>query len=145
LQCVLAAKILTVDFVVCTLAVKKKIRAGFHMSDRTIPLSVRPTLSAILMHITPLHLAMRTIRRHLKMWPVTSLHSYQFTCDKPLNENMYGDSCYRLKHSFTLHEVKLSLDVYCMKLLYVKPTHVAIYTLTTATGHKDRGPAVACR
>jgi hypothetical protein len=29
-----------VDFVVCTLAVKKKIRAGFDMSDRTIPLSV---------------------------------------------------------------------------------------------------------
>jgi hypothetical protein len=26
-----------VDFVVCTLAVKKKIRAGFDMSDRTIP------------------------------------------------------------------------------------------------------------
>jgi hypothetical protein len=39
LQCVLAAKILTVYFVVCTLAVKKKIRAGFDMSDRTIPLS----------------------------------------------------------------------------------------------------------
>jgi hypothetical protein len=39
LQWVLAAKILTVDFVVCTLAVKKKIRAGFDMSDRTIPLS----------------------------------------------------------------------------------------------------------
>jgi hypothetical protein len=39
LQCVLAAKILTVDFVVCTLAVKeKKIGAGFDMSDRTIPL-----------------------------------------------------------------------------------------------------------
>jgi hypothetical protein len=33
-----AAKILTVDFVVCTLAVEKKIRAGFDMSDRTIPL-----------------------------------------------------------------------------------------------------------
>jgi hypothetical protein len=31
-----------VDFVVCTLAVKKKIRAGFDMSDRTIPLLVRP-------------------------------------------------------------------------------------------------------
>jgi hypothetical protein len=31
---------LTVDFVVCTLAVKKKIRAGFDMSDRTIPLLV---------------------------------------------------------------------------------------------------------
>jgi hypothetical protein len=29
---------LTVDFVACTLAVKKKIRAGFDMSDRTIPL-----------------------------------------------------------------------------------------------------------
>jgi hypothetical protein len=29
-----------VDFVVCTLAVKKKIRAGFDMSDRTIPLLV---------------------------------------------------------------------------------------------------------
>jgi hypothetical protein len=43
LQCVLAAKILTVDFVVCTLAVKKKIRAGFDMSDRTIPLSVLRT------------------------------------------------------------------------------------------------------
>jgi hypothetical protein len=42
LQCVLAAKILIVDFVVCTLAVKKKIRADFDMSDRTIPLSVGP-------------------------------------------------------------------------------------------------------
>jgi hypothetical protein len=31
-------KILTVDFVVCILAVKKKIRAGFDMSDWTIPL-----------------------------------------------------------------------------------------------------------
>jgi hypothetical protein len=40
LQCVLAAKILTVDFVVCILAVKKKIRAGFDMSDQTIPLLV---------------------------------------------------------------------------------------------------------
>jgi hypothetical protein len=40
LQCVLAAKILTLYFVVCTLAVKKKIRAGFDMPDRTIPLSV---------------------------------------------------------------------------------------------------------
>jgi hypothetical protein len=40
LQCVLAARIFTVDFVVCTLAVKKKIRAGFDMSDRTIPLLV---------------------------------------------------------------------------------------------------------
>jgi hypothetical protein len=40
LQCVLAARILIVDFVVCTLAVKKKIRAGFDMSDRTIPLLV---------------------------------------------------------------------------------------------------------
>jgi hypothetical protein len=39
LQCVLAARILTVDFVVCTIAVKKKIRARFHLSDRTIPLS----------------------------------------------------------------------------------------------------------
>jgi hypothetical protein len=39
LQCVLAAKILTVGFVVCTLAVKKKIRTDFDMSDRTIPLS----------------------------------------------------------------------------------------------------------
>jgi hypothetical protein len=39
LQCVLAARILTVDFVVCTLAVKKQIRAGFDMSDGTIPLS----------------------------------------------------------------------------------------------------------
>jgi hypothetical protein len=39
LQCVLAARILTVDFVVCTLAVKKKMRAGFDMSDWTIPLS----------------------------------------------------------------------------------------------------------
>jgi hypothetical protein len=38
LQCILAARILTVDFVVCTLAVEKKIRAGFDMSDRTIPL-----------------------------------------------------------------------------------------------------------
>jgi hypothetical protein len=28
-----------VDFVVCTLAVKKEIRAGFEMSDQTIPLS----------------------------------------------------------------------------------------------------------
>jgi hypothetical protein len=37
---VLAARILIVDFVVCTLAVKKKIRAGFDMSDRTIPWSV---------------------------------------------------------------------------------------------------------
>jgi hypothetical protein len=27
-----------VDFVVCTLAVKRKIRAGFDLSDRTIPL-----------------------------------------------------------------------------------------------------------
>jgi hypothetical protein len=43
LQCVLAAKILTVYFVVFTLAVKKKIRAGFDMSDRTIPLSVYVT------------------------------------------------------------------------------------------------------
>jgi hypothetical protein len=42
LQCVLAVRILTVDFVVCTLAVKKrkKIMAGFDLSDRTIPLSV---------------------------------------------------------------------------------------------------------
>jgi hypothetical protein len=32
---------LTVDFVVCTLTVKKKIRAGFDMSDRTIPLLVK--------------------------------------------------------------------------------------------------------
>jgi hypothetical protein len=32
-----------VYFVVCTLAVKKKIRAGFNMSDRTIPLSVAMT------------------------------------------------------------------------------------------------------
>jgi hypothetical protein len=40
LQFVLAARILTADFVVCTLAVKKKIRTGFDMSDRTIPLSV---------------------------------------------------------------------------------------------------------
>jgi hypothetical protein len=38
LQCVLAARILIVDFVAYTLAVKKKIRAGFDMSDRTIPL-----------------------------------------------------------------------------------------------------------
>jgi hypothetical protein len=38
LQCVLAARILTVDFVVCSLTVKKKIRADFDMSDRTIPL-----------------------------------------------------------------------------------------------------------
>jgi hypothetical protein len=29
-----------VDFVVCTLAVKKKIRAGFDLLDRTIPLLV---------------------------------------------------------------------------------------------------------
>jgi hypothetical protein len=41
LQCVLVARILTVDFVVCTLAVKKKIRAGFDLSDRTIPLWAR--------------------------------------------------------------------------------------------------------
>jgi hypothetical protein len=41
LQCILAARILTVDFVVCTLVVKKKkIRTGFDMSDRTIPLLV---------------------------------------------------------------------------------------------------------
>jgi hypothetical protein len=40
LQCILAARILIVDFVVCTLAVKKKIRAGFDMSDQTIPLLV---------------------------------------------------------------------------------------------------------
>jgi hypothetical protein len=40
LQCVLAARILTFDFVVCTLAVKKKIRTGFDISDQTIPLSV---------------------------------------------------------------------------------------------------------
>jgi hypothetical protein len=39
LQCVLAARILIMDFVVCTLAVEKKIRAGFDMSDRTISLS----------------------------------------------------------------------------------------------------------
>jgi hypothetical protein len=38
LQCVLAARILSMDFVVCNLAVKKKIRAGFDMSDWTIPL-----------------------------------------------------------------------------------------------------------
>jgi hypothetical protein len=45
LQCVLAARILTVDFVVCTLAVeKKKIRAGFDMLDRTIPLLVGQVL-----------------------------------------------------------------------------------------------------
>jgi hypothetical protein len=38
-RCVLAARILTVVFVVCTLAVKKKkIRTGFDMSDRIIPL-----------------------------------------------------------------------------------------------------------
>jgi hypothetical protein len=38
--CVLAARILIVNFVVCTLAAKrkKKIRAGIDMSDRTIPL-----------------------------------------------------------------------------------------------------------
>jgi hypothetical protein len=41
----LAARILTVDFVVCTLAVKKKIRAGFDMSDRTIPLLFRAILN----------------------------------------------------------------------------------------------------
>jgi hypothetical protein len=35
----ISSKILTVDFVVCILAVKKKIRAGFDMSDWTIPLS----------------------------------------------------------------------------------------------------------
>jgi hypothetical protein len=33
-----------VDFVVCTLAVKKKIRAGFNMSYRTIPLLDREHL-----------------------------------------------------------------------------------------------------
>jgi hypothetical protein len=38
LQYVLAARILTVDFVACTLAVKKTNRAGFDMSDWTIPL-----------------------------------------------------------------------------------------------------------
>jgi hypothetical protein len=38
LQCVLAARILIVDFVVCTLTVKKKIRTGFDMSDLAIPL-----------------------------------------------------------------------------------------------------------
>jgi hypothetical protein len=38
LQSVLAARILTLYFVVRTLAVEKKIRAGFDMSDRTIPL-----------------------------------------------------------------------------------------------------------
>jgi hypothetical protein len=37
LQSVLAARILQVDFVVCTLAVRKKIRAGFDLSDRTLP------------------------------------------------------------------------------------------------------------
>jgi hypothetical protein len=37
LQCVLAARILTADFFVCILALKK-IRVGFDMSDRTIPL-----------------------------------------------------------------------------------------------------------
>jgi hypothetical protein len=42
LQCVLAARILTVDVVVCTLAVKKKNRAGFDMSDRTILLLALP-------------------------------------------------------------------------------------------------------
>jgi hypothetical protein len=47
LQCVLAARILTVDFVVCTLAVKKKIRAGFDMSDRTIPLLAQRLLLCI--------------------------------------------------------------------------------------------------
>jgi hypothetical protein len=40
LQCILAARILTVDFVVCTLAVNRKFRAGFDVSDRTIPLLV---------------------------------------------------------------------------------------------------------
>jgi hypothetical protein len=40
LQCVLAARILTVDFVVCTLAVKKNIRAGFDLADWIIPLRV---------------------------------------------------------------------------------------------------------
>jgi hypothetical protein len=44
LQCVLAARILTVDFVVGTLAVKKKIIAGFDLSDRTIPLSGLPSI-----------------------------------------------------------------------------------------------------
>jgi hypothetical protein len=39
LQCVLAAKILTVDFVVYSCG-EKKISAGFDMSDQTIPLSV---------------------------------------------------------------------------------------------------------
>jgi hypothetical protein len=41
LQCLLAARIFTVDFVVRTLAVKKKIRARFDMSDRTIPFLVK--------------------------------------------------------------------------------------------------------
>jgi hypothetical protein len=38
--CLLAARSLTVDFVVCTLTVKKKIVASFDLSDRTIPLGV---------------------------------------------------------------------------------------------------------
>jgi hypothetical protein len=37
------------DFVVCTLAVKKKITAGFDMSDRTIPLSDHTALTECMM------------------------------------------------------------------------------------------------
>jgi hypothetical protein len=36
-----------VDFVVCTLAVKTKIRAGFDLSDRTIPLSVTAVITSM--------------------------------------------------------------------------------------------------
>jgi hypothetical protein len=39
---VLAVRILIVDFVVCTLAVEKKNRAGFDLSDRTIPFECHP-------------------------------------------------------------------------------------------------------
>jgi hypothetical protein len=35
---IIELNIFTVDFVVRTLAVKKKIRAGFDLSDQTIPL-----------------------------------------------------------------------------------------------------------
>jgi hypothetical protein len=39
------------DFVVCALAVKKKIRAGFDMSDRTIPLLVVACLFILFIQI----------------------------------------------------------------------------------------------
>jgi hypothetical protein len=59
LQCVLAARILTVNFVVCTLTVKKNIRAGFDMSDRTIPLSVHVNCTQTMVDV----LLLRLIRR----------------------------------------------------------------------------------